>query len=373
MRTISKFLFIILIASGCTKALELPDTTPDNSILVVEGDIKTGTSSENVFKLSRLKPLFEVDEVPELNAQIEIIAENGTKWPLTDQKNGEYSGSPFLPTNIPLAIRIQTRDGKTYESAFQNSLVSPVIDSVTFRQEETGARLFVHSSNTAANSKNYRWTYTETWENRSRYETFHDYINGDIVPRPLGDQIYRCWKSEGEKNVIVNNTNELGQDVISYQPIAFIPNQSEKLYTRYSILVQQIALTKEAYDYWDILRKNTELTGSLFDPQPSKMPTNIKCTNDPTRAAVGFISVGQVSEKRIFILNSDLNLWPSRNENASCAAFEFPRFQAERFLALNKGFLPAYLVTAGGGFGIAPSGCVDCRLNGGKNIEPSFW
>ncbi|MEY3178589.1 MAG: hypothetical protein RJB42_830, partial [Bacteroidota bacterium] len=28
MRTISKFLFIILIASGCTKALELPDTTP---------------------------------------------------------------------------------------------------------------------------------------------------------------------------------------------------------------------------------------------------------------------------------------------------------------------------------------------------------
>ena len=52
MRTISKFLFIILIASGCTKALELPDTTPDNSILVVEGDIKTGTSSENVFKLS---------------------------------------------------------------------------------------------------------------------------------------------------------------------------------------------------------------------------------------------------------------------------------------------------------------------------------
>jgi hypothetical protein len=373
MRTISKFLFIILIASGCTKALDLPDTKPDKSILVVEGDIKTGTTSENIIKLSRLKSLFQVDDVPELNAQVEIIAENGTRWPLVDKKNGEYSGTPTLPTNIPLALRIQTSDGKTFESPFQNSLISPDIDSITFKQEETGVRLFVHASNTAANSKNYRWTYTETWENRSRYETYHDFINGDIVTRPLGDQIYRCWKTEGEKNVIVNNTNELGQDVISYQPVAFIPNFSEKLYTRYSIIIQQIALTEEAYDFWDILRKNTELTGSLFDPQPSKMPTNIKCTNDPTKLAVGFVSVGKISEKRIFILNSELNLWPTRNENSSCTAFEFPRFQAERFLSQNRGYLPAYLVTAGGGFGVAPSGCVDCRFNGGKNVEPSYW
>lgn len=372
MRTITKFLFIILIATGCTKALELPDTAPNKSILVVEGDIKTGTTSENVVKLSRLKPLFEVDDIPELNAQVEIVAQNGTKWQLTDQRNGEYSGSPLLPTNLPLKLRIQTSDGKTYESPYQNSLTSPDIDSVTFKQEEGGVRLYVHASNSSASSKNYRWTYTETWENRSWYETFHDYINGEIVPRPSGDQIYRCWKSEGEKNVIVNNTNELGQDIISYQPIAFIPNYSEKFYTRYSIIVQQIALTKEAYDFWDILRKNTELTGSLFDPQPSKMPTNVKCTNDPTRYAVGFISVGKISEKRIFIMNSDLNLWPRRNENASCAASEMPRFIAERFLSQNKGFLPAYLVTSGG-FGVAPSGCVDCRLNGGKNVEPSFW
>ena len=373
MRTIFKLCFIVLVVSGCTKPLDLPGTTPDNSILVVEGDIKTGTSSENIIKLSRLKPLFEVEDVPELNAQVEIVAENGTKWKLTGNSKGEYIGTPFLPTNIPLSLRVQTKDGKTYESSFQNSLTSPAIDSVTFRQEEDGVKLFVHSSNTLSSSKNYRWTYTETWENRSRYETYHDFINGEIVTRPVGDQIYRCWKTEGEKNVIVNNTNELGQDVISYQPIALIPNFSEKFYTRYSIVVQQIALSKEAYDFWDILRRNTELTGSLFDPQPSKMPTNIKCTNDPTRTAIGFVSVTQISEKRIFIMNSDLNLWPSRNENQSCQANEMPRFMAERFLSQNRGFLPAYLVTAGGGFGIAPSGCVDCRFNGGVNVQPSFW
>jgi hypothetical protein len=373
MRYIAILFSLTIAAMGCTKSLELPNTEPDNSILVVEGDIKTGSSSENVFKLSRLKPLFEFDEIPELGAQVEIVAEDGRKWTLADSKNGEYKNVLGLPTNIPLALRIQTKNGKTYESPFQSSIESPNIDSVTFQQEETGVRLYVHSSSTSNSSKNYRWTYTETWENRSRYEAFHDFVNGDIVPRPFGDQIYRCWKNETEKNIIVNNTADLDKDVISYQPIAFIPNRSEKFYTRYSILVQQIGLTKDAYDYWEILRKNTELTGSLFDPQPSKMPTNIKCTNDPTKEAVGYVSVGRVSEKRIFIMNSDLNLWPSRNEEASCSAFEFPRFQAERFLSQNKGFLPAYLVTAGGGFGVAPSGCVDCRLNGGINVEPVYW
>ena len=373
MRNIAILFSLTVMTMGCTKSLELPNTTPDNSILVVEGDIKTGNGSENIFRLSRLKPLFQFDEVPEFNAQVEIIAENGTKWLLEDMRNGVYKKVLGLPTNIPLALRIQTRDGKTYESPFQNSVESPAIDSVTFRQEEDGVRLFVHASNTSSNSKNYRWTYNETWENKSRYEAFHDFVNGDIVTRPVGDQIYRCWKTEGEKNIIVNNTQDLDKDVISYQPIAFIPNRNEKFYTRYSILVQQIGLSKEAYDYWEILKKNTELTGSLFDPQPSRMPTNIKCTNDPTKEAVGFVSVGKVSEKRIFILNSELNLWPSRNEDAGCSAFEFPRFQAERFLSQNKGFLPAYLVTAGGGFGVAPSGCVDCRLNGGITVEPAFW
>ncbi len=373
MRTIAKLFFIVMVVSGCTKALELPDTAPDKSILVIEGDIKTGTNSENIIKLSRLKPLFEFEDVPELNAQVEIVAENGNRWALTGNDNGEYIGTPFLPTTIPLALRVQTKDGKTYESPFQNSLTSPAIDSVTYKQEQDGVRLYVHSSNRSSSSKNYRWTYTETWESRAWYETYHDFKNGDIVPRPVGDQIYRCWKTEGEKNVIVNNTSELGQDVISYQPIAFIPNFSEKFYTRYSINVQQIALSKEAYDFWDILRRNTELTGSLFDPQPSKMPTNIKCTNDPTRIAVGFVSVAQISEKRIFIMNSDLSLWPFRNESQSCQASEMPRFLAERFLSQNRGYLPAYLVTAGGGFGIAPSGCVDCRLSGGINVEPSFW
>ena len=39
MRNIAILFSLTVMTMGCTKSLELPNTTPDNSILVVEGDI----------------------------------------------------------------------------------------------------------------------------------------------------------------------------------------------------------------------------------------------------------------------------------------------------------------------------------------------
>ena len=43
MRYIAILFALTVMAMGCTKSLELPNTEPDNTILVVEGDIKTGS------------------------------------------------------------------------------------------------------------------------------------------------------------------------------------------------------------------------------------------------------------------------------------------------------------------------------------------
>ena len=374
MNKLAGVILILTILSGCTKSFELPDTKPDNSVLVVEGNIQTGGTVENTFTLSRVKALFEFDDIPEENAKVEIKQQNGPRWLLTHKGKGIYSSTLNLPASVPLALQITTADGRIYESPFQKSTVTPEIDSVTWKQEPTGdVRLFVHTKDPSNKTRNYKWTFSETWERRAWYQGLYEFKNGDIIPRAPDDQIYTCWNTAQAPSFIIANTNNLADDVISYQPLSVITRPSEKLYLRYSILVQQIGLSQEAYDYWEILRKNTELTGTLFDPQPSRMPTNITCTNDATREAIGFVSVGNITEKRIFIMNSEVNLWPSRNEAASCDAFEFGKFQAERFLSQNPIYLPAYFITAGGGFGVALRQCVDCRLTGGVNIKPDFW
>ena len=365
---------LLVALSGCTKSFELPDTKPDKSVLVVEGTIQTGGSVENTFTLSRVKSLFEFDDIPEENAKVEIKQQNGPRWLLTHKGKGIYSSSQTIPGSAPLALQITTAEGLIYETPFQNALITPEIDSVTWKQEPTGdVRLFVHTHDAANKTRNYKWSFKETWERRAWYQGLYEFKNGSIIPRAPDDQVYTCWNNADAPSYIIGNTNSLAEDVISYQPIANLIRPSEKLYIRYSILVEQVALTKEAYDFWEILRKNTELTGTLFDPQPSRMPTNITCTNDASREAIGFVSVSNITKKRIFIMNSEVNLWPTKNDAAACDAFEFGRFQAERFLSQNPIYMPAYFITAGGGFGVALRQCVDCRLTGGTNVKPDFW
>jgi Domain of unknown function (DUF4249) len=367
-------LILLLLLTGCTKSFELPETQPDNTVLVVEGNIQTGGSGENTFTLGRVKALFAFDDIPEENALVEIKQENGPRWKVPHQGKGVYKSQLQLPTDKPLALQITTADGKIYETPYQQAVITPEIDSITFKQEQTGdVKLFVHSHDDQNKTKNYKWTFTETWERRAWFQGLYEFKNGNIIPRAPDDQIYTCWNTAEAPSFIIGNTNDLSADVISYQPLGTIIRPSEKLFIRYSILVKQIGLSQEAYNYWEILKKNTELTGTLFDPQPSRMPTNITCTNDKSKEAIGYISVGNVTEKRIFIMNSEVNLWPSRNESAACDAFEFSKFQAERFLSQNPIYLPAYFITAGGGFGVALRQCVDCRLTGGVNIKPDFW
>lgn len=358
--------------AGCREDFILPDTQADASVLVVEGDIIVGGGVENVIRLTRLRNLYQPNENPVAGAKVDVVAGNGTTWTLTEKSPGNYASTALLPANQNYTLRIAT-GGKTYETPSQTPVMTPAIDSVTWSQDAATARIFVHTRDAANKTRQYRWKYIETWESRAFYETYYDFVNGSIITRPVGDQIYTCWKNASSSNILIGNSRSLDNDVISYQPVASLTKPSEKVYVRYSILVQQMGISREAFDFWDILRKNTELTGTLFDPQPSNLPTNIRCTNDPGAKVIGFISVGTLTEKRLFILNSALDGWPNRNEVLSCDAFEFSKTQAENFLRNNATYLPAYFITAGGGFGVAPRGCVDCRLLGGTTVKPSFW
>jgi hypothetical protein len=373
MRILLSIFTVIILLGSCKKEFSLPDTVADGSILVVEGDVLVGSNTENTFLLSRLKDLNKSDSFPETKARVEIVSAAGQKWLLPENKPGVYTAALSLPGLQSYFLKIQTADGKIYESMPQQVISTPEIDSVTWVQQDSEVRFSVHTHDPSNKTRYYRWNYRETWESHAWYETYFDFVNGFIVTRPPGDQIYACWKTEEANSIIIANSNSLSEDVISYQPVTTVVKPSEKMFVRYSILVRQLGLSKEAYDFWNILRKNTELTGTLFDPQPSNLPTNLKCTNDPSRTVIGFVSVGKLTEKRIFILHSALIGWPYRNESLGCTATERSKAQSEEFLRNNPGFLPAYFVTAGGGYGVARKECVDCRLGGGTNEKPLFW
>ena len=373
MRKTAWAISILLCLGACRKPFNIPSGSADKSILVVEGDILTGSVQPNRFLLSRLQDPGNPSSLPETGARVQVIGANGQRWNIPETSPGKYTQQLALPENLSYKLDIETSDGKRYESATLQPVATPPVDSVTWSQQGGEVRFFTHARDRTNATRYYRWRITETWERRAWYETYFDFRNGAIVTRPPGDQIFSCWKSEEGEGILVGSSEGLTEDVISYQPVHTVYKPSEKLFVRYSLLVSQLGLTREAYEFWRILRKNTELTGTLFDPQPSNLPTNLRCVNDDGRRVIGYVSAGRPTEKRIFVMHSALTGWPARDETLGCTSIEGSRAMAEEYLRGNPGYLPAYFITAGGGFGVAPAKCVDCRMTGGTNFKPPFW
>ncbi|MBS1503306.1 MAG: DUF4249 family protein, partial [Bacteroidetes bacterium] len=284
---------------------------------------------------------------------------------------------------------------------------SPPIDSVNYDANgnlgEAGMNIYVSTHDPANKVQYFRWDYTETWEFQSAFESVY-YSNGDtVLPRNLNtDNIYQCWRSDSSNNVLLGNTARLSKSVITAKPVAFINSSSEKVTVEYSILVRQHALTADAYEFYSALQKNTEQLGSIFDAQPSEVRGNIHCVSNPQEPVIGYISVGEVSTKRIFVMASHLPVWTAvtfyTQDNCqlaqdpedplqSCCFYQFRdklgrlQNQVNDYINYNISHTIDPLIPVNGighpgqpplGYTAAEPECVDCTLRG-TNVKPAFW
>ena len=102
--------------------------------------------------------------------------------------------------------------------------------------------------------------------------------------------IYKCWKTLNSTSIIIGSSESLSTDII-YLPFHFIENGSEKLSILYSMKLKQYAVSHEKYLFLQKMKKNTEQTGSLFDPQPSQLSGNIHCLTDPNETVIGYVEI----------------------------------------------------------------------------------
>jgi len=199
--------------------------------------------------------------------------------------------------------------------------------------------------------------------------------NGLIYFRDTSNQIYNCWFINRSTDILIGSSVALTQDVVNEFPVITIPQNSKKIGVRYSILVKQYALTQEAYQYWQILKKNTEQLGSIFDVQPAQLTGNIHNLNIPDEPVVGFVSASTVEQKRLFIRNRDLTNWPSLVLTGFCDIVELP-VDPPNYLIYNytdPDYVPWYFTGMGYILVVTKRPCVDCREQGGTNAKPAFW
>ena len=140
---------------------------------------------------------------------------------------------------------------------------------------------------------------------------------------------------------------------------------------RYSILLRQESLTKKAYEYLLLMKKNTESLGSIFDPQPSDLKGNIQCISNPDEGVIGYVTASSLSEKRIFITSSDAN-WKF---NLNCPEVLYIPNRADSIRLLMPSTPPIDLIVKDFQqyYTASVPACVDCVSRGGDLAMPSYW
>jgi uncharacterized protein DUF4249 len=304
MRNGVKLLGIFLLVLACKKPFTTPGTISTNGkYLVVEGVISMNDST--IIRLSRTKKVDTLKTIiAEHGAQVSIESNANTSYPLTEMSAGIYTAPPLnLDASRQYRLSIKTSDGKSYASEYVVVKNSPVIDSVGFVAQGQGVQVYVNTHDAANATKYYRWEYQETWQFHTMYVSTY---RNDWHARPAADQKYNCFGNDTSANIVLATTTKLTNDVVFQSPLALIPANSEKIETKYSILVKQYALTSDAYNFWQNLQKNTENIGSIFDVLPSEVQGNLHCLSNPGEMVIGYLSAGNVTSKRIFISKSQL-------------------------------------------------------------------
>lgn len=374
-------LFQLLII-GCREPFS-PDILPqDLQVLVVEGYLDTN-GFPSVLKLSYTKSL-ESDEGTGLNfpgAEVYLKSESGVEFPLSYLGNGEYEFTYDIPENDQYTLHILTNDEKSYSTEKLIPIITPEIEELGFEKDEEGVEIFIMTKGGQA-AEYFMWNYDETYSFRPKIPTFFKYdpASKDIVYLEEFERTDICYRGGSNEELISETSVKFQEGAVFRKTLKKILNGDERLGMRYSVLVTQRAISKEAADFWTILNKNSTELGSIFSPLPSQMPTNLKEDGNPNAPVIGFVSIGVLRQRRLFISLREILPW-HRDELPAYYLCEvendtIPISEYEEAFGSGE-FVPATPIAIPGipyivGYRGTERRCADCRLRG-TNVKPDYW
>lgn len=367
------FFALLLLVDSCVEPFSPPETNSDEGYLVIDGFLNVGGGDSTRIELRRTQNV-NANNLPitETGARLAVEEENGETFTLTETHPGQYTLPPRRFNQAgKFRLRVQTNDGQEYLSEFVAATIAPAIDSVTYKVDPVldAAVFYVNAHDTQGKTQFYRWKFEETWEYEMPYYSALMVRNDSVVSR--SENINRCWGKLRSGSILLGSTVKLSSDVIKNLPINRVPIGTNKLFIKYSILVRQYGLSRQAFEYWTDLAKTTQGTGSLFDVLPSQVTGNIRNTSDARLLAFGYFSAATEETKR-FTIAPRLGLYPRCIEPDTIPIQCSSRDADECALNTAK-LLLSYWGPRSDSVLVSGASCADCRTQGGTTERPSYW
>jgi Domain of unknown function (DUF4249) len=320
-----RILLFVVVWFGTIACINMIDVKYDfkADLLTVDGFVTDQSAIEVSIQYSRSSGRSTYSD-PVRGCVVEILI-NGQSTKLTEFSSGVYI-DPNRRKGVPgqtYQLKFTTPKGVKYESSIEKLTAVPPIDKVyhVFNQkgqlDNTGQRV-MHSTtdvsidfqDPVADQNYYLWK-TVLWERQEICETCtggtYQVGRGCVQPRvmpnpPPPDYDYqcegRCW------DIVYNNEVNLLSDVLINGKKTIGRLIQKVPYYRTSgglIEIQQYSITPIAYRYYDLLRQQSQTTGTLTDTPPAPLVGNIRNLDDPSEAVVGFFAAAGLIKLRYWI------------------------------------------------------------------------
>ena len=286
MSTMNKQLIIAVLAAilafGCEEEISLDLPQPPKR-LVVEGRVTQLLGQQDQTQhitLSTISDFFDQSQTPRVtDAEVSVRDGEGVSHPYTHDPStpGRYANTTLVPkvgSEYTLTI---TWQGETYEATETMIAVPPIISAYQKFEEENqfedgGLKIAIDFADPSGQTNYYYW------------ELFAD-----------GKSLLKADPGNSG-NVIAQDRFWDGQTITGY-----LPNEELTFEPGDEVMVRQVGISKNTYDYLFLLFEQTGQTGQLIDVPPALIRGNIRNLTNPENLAMGYFGASQVAEARVAI------------------------------------------------------------------------
>ncbi len=337
---------LIVLLTGCISSYNLEHDTNEN-LLVVDGKI-TQEDVQHELTLRRSTAIGATDFNAVPGARVSLYDEQGNREEYYEMGNGKYVLEGNVLERTPgksYYIEIQLSDQKIYRSVLQTmpEVIKP--EKLDFKLEE------IEELSDLENIiiKRYLSLYINTpvfKGDQNLYFTWridHAYSFAELQCHPLKTPVscYITRKLVNDNLKIFSSEDLAGGILENFRvgSILILPNW--EFFEKHFFNVAQHSITKEAYNYWETVKKVAQSTGSIFDTPLAPINGNIYNINDSDDRVLGFFEVSTVDTIRTYTYAVDLEplsiedrcnplIWPPWRDSACCNCLEIPDSQLER-------------------------------------------
>lgn len=375
-------LFLISIVVWSCEERFTPDIKPSaENLLVVDGMI-SNLPGPYTIKLSMSSELDNPEFVAVSGFTVAIVDDRGNSHSLAETSAGRYVTTDENFRGTPghaYRLEMMAPDGQQYASQFEElqepTAVKEIDHRLEYMQDDdlpydiAGYRFYVSTDQAPADTNYFLWQLVSTYKYRADMLIYWFY-DGELRPFPDRDSLQTCYKTDTVPEIFLLSTENLGQPVVTDFPLHYVTTETRHLMERYSLLVRQFSISRDAFRFWTIIREQNSNPGDLYSKLPFQVKGNVYNVSNENEAVLGRFTVAGASEKRIFVNRPKP---PVKMRYPIC---EFHEGTYENFSAITEFppiMWPIFATRGPDGNALPNLWCMDCRESGGVIDKPDFW